>query len=66
MNCPYCKRKVNGLTGFDELRKFAAHLARCRKNPDNIVLTDGHKTVVTSVKYQTMNDALEIRSKSGQ
>lgn len=66
MNCPYCQRDVYGMTGLQELQKFQKHLARCRKNPNNIVLTDGIKTVVTPIRNQNLNDALEIRHDSGQ
>ena len=66
MNCPYCKREIFGWTGLQELQKFEKHLAKCRKNPANIVLSDGRKTVVTPTRQQTLNDALEIRAESGQ
>lgn len=66
MNCPYCQREVFGWTGLQELQKFEKHLAKCRKNPANIVLTDGRKTVVTPTRIQNINDALEIRAESGQ
>ncbi len=66
MNCPHCKRIVNGLTGLQEAQAFEKHLARCKKNPQNIVLSDGRKTVVTAMKPQRLIDALEIRANSGQ
>ena len=66
MNCPYCARRVNGMTGLQELEKFQRHLTKCRKNPNNIVLTDGIQTVVTPIRRQTMNDVLHIRHESGQ
>jgi len=69
MNCPYCKRTVGQPldTGFMEASKFRKHLAKCRKNPNNLVLPDaGGKTVVTPLRDQTLLDALEIRSESGQ
>lgn len=66
MNCPYCQRPIKGFTGLDEAVKFQRHLARCRKNPNNIVLTDGRKTVVTPKKEQTLFDALHIRAESSQ
>lgn len=65
MNCPYCKRKVHGWTGLQELQKFDKHLRKCRKNPANIVLSDGNQTVLIHGN-QTMNDALNIRAESGQ
>lgn len=66
MKCPYCERRVRGVTGLQELQAFQKHLPRCRKNPNNIVLSDGRRTVVVPLKRQTMNDALEIRAESGQ
>lgn len=66
MNCPYCQKTINAFTGLQELQKFEKHLRRCRKNPNNIVLSDGHKTVVTPTRPQDMNDALDIRAASGQ
>lgn len=66
MNCPYCQRTIWAFTGLQELQKFEKHLARCRKNPANIVLTDGIRTVVTPKLGQNLNDALRIRAKSGQ
>lgn len=65
MNCPYCNRKVHGWTGLQELQKFNKHLRKCRKNPANIVLSDGDQTVLIPGN-QTMNDALNIRAESGQ
>jgi hypothetical protein len=67
MNCPYCKKRV-GLptdTGFMEARKFQAHLSKCRKNPRNIVITDGKRAAVGS-RGVTLLKALEIRAESGQ
>lgn len=66
MNCPYCKRVINAFTGLQELQKFQKHLARCRKNPNNLVLSDGQRTVVTPKQDQDLNDALAIRAASGQ
>jgi hypothetical protein len=66
VNCPYCKREIFGWTGLQELQKFNKHLRKCRKNPNNIALTDGIKTVVTPIKEQNINDALIIRHESGQ
>lgn len=66
MNCPYCKRKVNGLTGLVEAQKFCRHLAVCRKNPNNIVIRDGRRVAVTPKREQTLQDALQIRHDSGQ
>ncbi len=66
MNCPYCQRLINAFTGLQEAEKFRTHLAKCRKNPNNVVLTDGRRTVVTPKKHQDLNDALRIREESGQ
>lgn len=66
MKCPYCSKEVNGWTGLQELQKFEKHLRRCRKNPNNMVLSDGRKTVIAAKRCQNLNDALEIRHASGQ
>ncbi len=66
MNCPYCQRTVYGLTGMQEAQAFTRHLGRCRRNPNNIVLTDGHRTAVTPLRRQTLTDACEIRAGAGQ
>jgi len=65
MNCPYCNKHVYGLTGFMEAQKFQTHLLRCRKNPNNVVLRDGRRTVVAPGRT-TFEDALKIRAESGQ
>jgi hypothetical protein len=54
------------MTGFQEILEFNKHLRKCRKNPGNIVISDGRQTVVTPIKDQTMLDALNIRAESGQ
>lgn len=66
MNCPYCKRDVYGMTGFQEAQAFTKHLRKCRKNPANIVLRDGRRIAVVPKEDQTFMDALKIRSDSGQ
>lgn len=66
MNCPYCRVMLNGLTGLRELQKFQRHLRRCRKNPANIMLTDGRRTVVVPCGRQDLGEALKIRYESGQ
>jgi hypothetical protein len=65
MNCPYCQKEINAWTGLQEAMKFQKHLNRCRKNPANAVLSDGHLTVMTPKRHSLM-DALEIRGASGQ
>lgn len=66
MNCPYCATLVYGLTGLQELKHYENHLRLCRKNPNNIVLSDGKRTAVVPKRRQTLNDALTIRAESGQ
>lgn len=66
MNCPYCNKVIHGWTGLQELQAFNRHLPKCKKNPANIVLTDGKKTAVVPLREQTLNDALNIRHDSGQ
>lgn len=66
MDCPYCKRNIYGMTGFQEARAFEKHLRKCRKNPNNIVLSDGRKTAVVPQRPQDLMAALEIRADSGQ
>lgn len=66
MKCPYCNKEVFGWTGLMELQKFNKHLHKCRKNSNNVVLSDGRKTAVTPRQPQNLNDALIIRHESGQ
>jgi 2-C-methyl-D-erythritol 4-phosphate cytidylyltransferase len=66
MNCPYCKKTVYGLTGLQEAQAFTKHLRRCRKNPNNIVISDGNRTAVTPKRVQGLVEALEIRAGAGQ
>lgn len=66
MNCPYCQKRVYGFTGLQEAQAFEKHLRKCRKNPNNIVISDGRRTAVTPKRTQTFMDALEIREGSGQ
>ena len=66
MNCPYCSKDIYALTGFQEAQKFEKHLRKCRKNPANIVITDGKRFAVTPKGNQNLLDALEIRAASGQ
>jgi len=70
MNCPYCNKRIDAFTGLQELRKFQRHLNCCRKNPANVVFKargeDGRTHTVLSAAGATMNDALNIRHKSGQ
>jgi hypothetical protein len=67
MNCPYCNREIQAMTGLQEIQKFEKHLKKCRKNPFNLVLPDAHgKVVITPLKVLSMRDALDIRAESGQ
>lgn len=66
MLCPYCNRDIFGFTGLQEATKFHKHLARCRKNPNNIILRDGRRAAVVPKTNQTFMDALRIRADSGQ
>jgi hypothetical protein len=66
MNCPYCQKTIAGFTGLLEAQRFQKHLGKCRKNPNNVVLSDGVRTVVTPLSRQTLQDAVQIRNDSGQ
>lgn len=66
MNCPYCTKDVYGLTGLQEALAFQKHLRKCRKNPNNIVLSYGRRSAVVPKQYQGLIDVLNIRSESGQ
>lgn len=67
MNCPYCNRFINAWTGLQELQKFQKHLPKCRKNPANVTLRDGRRSVIVPPgNRQNLNDALNIRHDSGQ
>jgi len=46
MNCPHCQKEIHGTVGLHQIHALQKHLARCTKNPSNIVLTDGERTVV--------------------
>jgi len=65
MNCPYCSKHINGMTGLQELLAFKKHLPKCKKNPANLPLSDGRKTVIVQ-SQPTTRDALRIRAASGQ
>lgn len=66
MDCPHCNKRILGWTGLQEITVFNKHLRKCRKNPVNIVLRDGKRTVVTPLSKQNIMEALEIRAASGQ
>ena len=62
MNCPYCKRKINGFTGLQEVQKFQKHLNKCKKNPKRLLNNMGYNKTV----YTSLEEALTIRAESGQ
>lgn len=62
MNCPYCDKRIDAATGFQEAWKFKQHLARCKKHPRHVVINDQG----FQIKPFTLNEALAIRSKSNQ
>jgi hypothetical protein len=65
MNCPFCKRRIEAVTGFQEAVKFQRHMRTCNKNPSNLPLSDGRQTVI-SPSNPSLTDALEVRAASGQ
>jgi hypothetical protein len=65
MNCPYCKKHILGMTGFQEAENFRKHLNRCGKSPARIVAKALAGTSWTVNRYD-IRDALEIRAGSGQ
>lgn len=66
MNCPHCNKIIDAMTGFQEASKFQKHLGKCRKNPNNIVLSYGNNKVTVSLKEESLFDALKLRSDSNQ
>jgi hypothetical protein len=65
MNCPYCNKQINALTGLMELQKFKKHLNRCKKNPDRVIVVSKKGNIMNGTKT-TLMDALNIRAESGQ
>lgn len=65
MNCPYCQKRIDAMTGFQEVVKFQKHLNKCRKNPANVVIKDGRRISV-GTNGHTLVNALNIRAESGQ
>jgi len=47
MDCPYCNKVINALTGLQEIQKFQKHLQTCKKHPDrkDCPLCNGEKKV---------------------
>ena len=67
MECPYCKKDVYGMTGFQELQAFNKHLRKCKKvprSPHTLVSSKGETLQVNNPT--DMYEALEIRAHSGQ
>lgn len=60
MNCPFCNKKVPGITGLQEAQAFAKHLNTCRKNPENYI-TDGERRVCLGKRFD-LSDALRLRA----
>lgn len=65
MNCPYCNKEINGLTGLMELQKFQKHLRTCRKHPDRQMKVSERGLSLTNPPVSLLN-ALDIRHDSGQ
>jgi hypothetical protein len=65
MNCPYCKKHIPGMTGYQEADNFRKHLNRCRKSP---ALNAAKALAGTGwhVGRYEIHDALAIRAASGQ
>ena len=66
MNCPYCNRKIHAFTGLQEAQKFAKHLNRCGKRPRAIDIQVRDADTTVCLRPFNLNDALEIRHRSGQ
>lgn len=65
MNRPYCNRKINGITGLQEVQKFQKHLKNCRKNPKRRIVVDEVDGIVNATSTSLL-EALNIRAESGQ
>lgn len=66
MNCPYCNKRIPGMTGLQEAQAFQKHLPKCRKNPNNVSLSDGRRRVTVADRKYDLMDAVKIRAESGQ
>ena len=66
MNCPFCNKKIFGITGLQELQKFQKHFRSCKKNPERKVVVTQSGNMATIVEKDTLLDALNIRHESGQ
>jgi len=65
MNCPYCNKRIEGITGFQEVSKFQKHLNVCKKNP-NVKPIHVSAAGEVFLPQHTLKEALEIRANSGQ
>lgn len=59
------------MTGLQEIKNFMAHLNKprgCKNNPKRVVIQASRtgKPIVTQIEITDMQEALEIRAKSGQ
>ena len=73
MNCPYCSKSIEAMTGFQELTKFQKHLKSCKKNPKRKIISQTFVGDYGTIWTETVNatpasfkDALEIRANSNQ
>lgn len=70
MNCPFCKRKINGMTGLKEIVKFQKHLVNCKENPKRKMVVNNEygegKLFINVTPFPSMEEALKIRNDSGQ
>lgn len=66
MNCPFCNKQINAMTGLQELQKFTKHLRTCKKNPSIQVLATPKGDIIEMRKKPTLFDSLNIRHDSGQ
>ncbi len=66
MNCPYCNRRIEAMTGLQELQKFQKHLNKCKKSPHSQIVVDEDGDFKIKENAVDMGKALEIRHNSGQ
>ena len=71
MNCPYCNKQIEAMTGLQELNKFQSHLIKCKKYPKRHVIParvneDGFLEKAVNLTCVSQMEALNIRAESGQ
>jgi hypothetical protein len=69
MNCPYCNKSIEAITGFQEVKKFQDHLPKCKKNPNRVVKTlvdEYGQLKEINCTTSSLKEALNIRAESGQ